>query len=79
VSFSFAFPLVPPEYISMYRPVSGRGAAWLARPSGGRKAVSSNLTGPTTTETARLVSGLAGGSVSGTSFLSDPQTAKGLQ
>lgn len=45
--------------------VSGRGAAWLARPSGGRKVVSSNLTGPTITETARLVLDLAGGSVSG--------------
>lgn len=28
-------------------PPSGRSAAWLARPSGGREVVSSNLTGPT--------------------------------
>ena len=45
--------------------VSGRGAAWLARPSGGRKVVSSNLTGPTITETARVPNGAAGGFVSG--------------
>jgi hypothetical protein len=31
----------------MYRPVSGRSAAWLARPSGGREVESSNLSGPT--------------------------------
>ena len=29
---------------------SGRGAAWLARPSGGRKVASSNLAGPTNTK-----------------------------
>ena len=48
--------------------MSGRGAAWLARPSGGRKVVSSNLTGPTITETARLAIGPAGGSVLGRHF-----------
>ena len=31
-------------------PPSGRGAVWLARPSGGRKAASSNLAGPTNKE-----------------------------
>jgi hypothetical protein len=40
--------------------VSGRGAAWLARPSGGRKVESSNLSGPTNRETARLPDGSAG-------------------
>ena len=40
--------------------VSGRGAAWLARPSGGRKVESSNLSGPTNIETARLPCGSAG-------------------
>jgi hypothetical protein len=34
--------------------VSGHSAAWLARPSGGRKVGSSNLPGPTNTDTARL-------------------------
>ncbi len=34
--------------------VSGHSAAWLARPSGGRKVGSSNLPGPTITDTARL-------------------------
>ena len=43
--------------------VSGRGAAWLARPSGGRKVESSNLSGPTTLENARLPFGSAGGSL----------------
>ena len=36
----------------MYRPVSGRSAAWLARPSGGREVESSNLSGPTNKEPA---------------------------
>jgi hypothetical protein len=41
------FPACPgPEYQYEDR-VSGRGAAWLARPSGGRKVESSNLSGPT--------------------------------
>ena len=40
--------------------VSGRGAAWLARPSGGRKVESSNLSGPTKLENARLPFGNAG-------------------
>ena len=40
--------------------VSGRGAAWLARPSGGRKVESSNLSGPTKIEIARLPNGKAG-------------------
>jgi hypothetical protein len=40
--------------------VSGRGAAWLARPSGGRKVESSNLSGPTNKEYARLPLGSAG-------------------
>ena len=49
----------------MYAHVSGRGAAWLARPSGGRKVESSNLSGPTITDTARVPSSNAGGFVSG--------------
>ena len=58
------FPACPcPEYRYVSR-LSGRGAAWLARPSGGRKVASSNLAGPTNTETARLPHGRAGGSVS---------------
>ena len=40
--------------------VSGRGAAWLARPSGGRKVESSNLSGPTNIDPARLPFGSAG-------------------
>ena len=40
--------------------VSGRGAAWLARPSGGRKVESSNLSGPTNRDSARLPYGSAG-------------------
>ena len=48
--------------------VSGRGAAWLARPSGGRKVESSNLSGPTKLETARLPFGSAGVSFSGKGF-----------
>ncbi len=45
------------RYVS---PRSGRSAAWLARPSGGRKVESSNLSGPTIIETARLPQGCAG-------------------
>ena len=44
--------------------VSGRGAAWLARPSGGRKVESSNLSGPTNKDPARLPRGSAGVSFS---------------
>jgi hypothetical protein len=47
----------------MKAPVSGYGAAWLARPSGGRKVVSSNLASPTTIETARPVQTGAGVSI----------------
>ena len=46
-------PCAPGEY-EYEVPVSGRGAAWLARPSGGRKVGSSNLPGPTITDTARM-------------------------
>ena len=49
----------------MYRPVSGRGAAWLARPSGGRKVESSNLSGPTIENPPACQTGMAGGFVSG--------------
>ena len=45
--------------------VSGRSAAWLARPSGGREVESSNLSGPTIEKTARLPLGKAGGFLSG--------------
>ena len=44
-----ACPCLEYCYVS---PLSGHGAAWLARPSGGRKAVSSNLAGPTTLKTS---------------------------
>ena len=48
------FPACPrPEYQYEDR-VSGHSAAWLARPSGGRKVESSNLSGPTKSKTARL-------------------------
>jgi hypothetical protein len=40
--------------------VSGRSAAWLARPSGGRKVGSSNLPGPTKVKRPVLPVGHAG-------------------
>jgi hypothetical protein len=40
--------------------VSGHSAAWLARPSGGRKVGSSNLPGPTNTDTARMATWVSG-------------------
>ncbi len=52
-----------PEYRYLSGHSSGRSAAWLARPSGGREVESSNLSGPTNIETARLVLHLAGGCV----------------
>ena len=56
------FPACPgPEYRYVSAPSSGRSAAWLARPSGGREVESSNLSGPTNIETARLRPGRAGG------------------
>ena len=48
------FPACPGLEYQYEDRVSGRGAAWLARPSGGRKVESSNLSGPTNKEIARL-------------------------
>lgn len=53
------FPACPCRPLRYEVRVSGRSAAWLARPSGGRKVGSSNLPGPTK-EKARLPSGHAG-------------------
>ncbi len=50
-----------PEYRYVTSPSSGRSAAWLARPSGGREVESSNLSGPTIAKTVCGASGLAGG------------------
>ena len=59
---AYQFPACPhPDYRYVSPPVSGRSAAWLARPSGGREVESSNLSGPTIAKTVRGASGLAGG------------------
>ena len=57
---AMCFPACPGTEYQYEDGVSGRGAAWLARPSGGRKVESSNLSGPTKLETARLLFGNAG-------------------
>lgn len=49
----------------MYPPVSGRSAAWLARPSGGREVESSNLSGPTIENLPACPTGSAGSFISG--------------
>ena len=58
-------PCPRPQYRYVSGHSSGHSAAWLARPSGGREVESSNLSGPTNIETARLALRLAGGCVSG--------------
>ena len=51
-------PCDGPEYRYVSGHSSGHSAAWLARPSGGREVESSNLSGPTNTEAARLACAL---------------------
>src|SRR5690606_31939899 len=56
---SCVLALAPAPPIILYPAASGRGAAWLARPSGGRKVASSNLAGPTKSETPTPIPGWA--------------------